>query len=49
MGTSLNIKEVMWMPNADTLELSVPEFYPKQIEFMKSKSRYTAYGGARGG
>ena len=33
----------------DTLELAVPEFYPKQVEFMKSKSRYTAYGGARGG
>ena len=39
----------MWMTNSDTLELAVPEFYPKQIEFMKSKSRYTAYGGARGG
>jgi phage terminase large subunit len=23
--------------------------YPKQIDFFKSKSRYTAYGGARGG
>jgi phage terminase large subunit len=33
----------------DTLQLDVPEFYPKQVEFMKSKSRYTAYGGARGG
>lgn len=31
------------------VELVVPGFYPKQIEFMKSKSRYTAYGGARGG
>lgn len=49
MGTSLNIKEVMWMTNSDTLELNVPGFYPKQIEFMKSKCRYTAYGGARGG
>ena len=35
------------MLNSDTLELNVPEFYPKQIEFMKSKRRYTAYGGAR--
>jgi len=33
----------------DSLQLEVPGFYPKQIEFMKSKSRYTAYGGARGG
>ncbi len=31
------------------LSLDVPSFYPKQIEFMKSKARYTAYGGARGG
>lgn len=31
------------------VNLTVPEFYPKQVEFMKSKSRYTAYGGARGG
>ena len=37
------------MLNSDTLELNVPGFYPKQIEFMKSKCRYTAYGGARGG
>jgi phage terminase large subunit len=35
--------------NYITLHLSVPEFYPKQIQFMKSKARYTAYGGARGG
>ena len=35
------------MLNSDTLELNVPGFYPKQIEFMKSKRRYTAYGGAR--
>ena len=31
------------------LTLQVPSFYPKQIQFMKSKARYTAYGGARGG
>lgn len=35
--------------DTNTLKLDVPEFYPKQIEFMKSKARYTAYGGARGG
>ena len=23
--------------------------YPRQIEFFKSKARYIAYGGARGG
>lgn len=30
-----------------TLEIEKP--YPKQIEFFKSRARYTAYGGARGG
>lgn len=35
--------------NFVTLNLSVPGFYPKQEQFMKSKKRYTAYGGARGG
>lgn len=35
--------------NFVTLTLQVPEFYPKQEEFMKSKARYTSYGGARGG
>ena len=30
-----------------TLEIERP--YPKQIEFFKSRARYTAYGGARGG
>ena len=34
--------------DTNTHKLDVPEFYPKQIEFMKSKARYTAYGGARG-
>lgn len=29
--------------------LEVPRFYDKQLEFMQSKKRYTAYGGARGG
>lgn len=33
----------------NVLNLKIPEFYPKQIEFMESRSRYTAYGGARGG
>lgn len=27
----------------------MPKFYPKQIEFMRSRNRYIAYGGARGG
>lgn len=35
--------------NKNIIELEVPEFYPKQIEFMKSKARYTLFGGARGG
>jgi phage terminase large subunit len=35
--------------NFVTLTLSVPEFYPKQEQFMKSKRKYVAYGGARGG
>jgi len=33
----------------NTLSLEIPSFYPKQEDFMKSKARYTAYGGARGG
>ena len=32
-----------------SLSLKIPAFYPKQIEFMESRARYTAYGGARGG
>lgn len=32
-----------------TLTLRVPTFYPKQELFMKSKRKYVAYGGARGG
>src|SRR5574344_2179727 len=35
--------------NVVTLSLNVPSFYPKQELFLKSKTRYTAYGGARGG
>ena len=35
--------------NVVTLSLQVPGFYPKQEQFLKSKTRYTAYGGARGG
>lgn len=34
--------------NINVLELTIPEFYPKQIQFMKSKAKYIAYGGARG-
>lgn len=37
------------MNTNNVLTLEIPSFYPKQIQFMKSKSRYTAYGGARGG
>lgn len=32
-----------------TIRLQIEKPYPKQIEFFMSKSRYTAYGGARGG
>jgi phage terminase large subunit len=31
------------------IRLEIEQPYPKQIEFFKSRSRYTAYGGARGG
>lgn len=31
------------------LKLKLNKPYPKQEEFMRSKTRYTAYGGARGG
>ena len=31
------------------MELDLGELYPKQIEFCKSKAKYTCYGGARGG
>lgn len=31
------------------IRLTIEKPYPKQIEFFKSKARYTAYGGARGG
>lgn len=30
-------------------ELVIDKPYPKQIEFFESRSRYTGYGGARGG
>ena len=30
-------------------QLILKKPYPKQKEFMKSRKRYTAYGGARGG
>lgn len=30
-------------------QLMLKKPYPKQMEFMKSRKRYTAYGGARGG
>ena len=29
--------------------LSIPQPYPKQVEFFKAQSKYIAYGGARGG
>lgn len=35
--------------NVVMLNLDVPHFYPKQVQFMKSRSKYIAYGGARGG
>lgn len=35
--------------NIITLNLKVPSFYPKQIQFMESRRKYIAYGGARGG
>ena len=31
------------------MEYKVPNLYPKQEEFCKSKTKYTCYGGARGG
>ena len=31
------------------MELDLGELYPKQVEFCKSKAKYTCYGGARGG
>ena len=30
-------------------DLLVPNFYPTQIKFLESRSRYTAFGGSRGG
>ena len=36
-------------PFKDKATLDVGVLYPKQIEFVTSKKRYTAYGGARGG
>lgn len=31
------------------MKFTVPDLYPKQKEFCKSKARFTLYGGARGG
>ena len=31
------------------MELVIPKLYPKQVEFINSKARYTGYGGANGG
>lgn len=31
------------------MEYNVPNLYPKQEDFCKSKAKYTCYGGARGG
>ena len=38
-------------PNQPTgeIKLDMGELYPKQWEFIESRTRYTAYGGARGG
>lgn len=30
------------------MEYNIPNLYPKQEEFCKSKAKYTCYGGARG-
>lgn len=30
-------------------KFSMPRPYPKQVRFMKSRTKYTAYGGSRGG
>ena len=32
-----------------SIKLKLNKPYPKQDEFMRSRTRYTAYGGARGG
>lgn len=34
---------------SNVITLKVPDFYPKQVQFLKAKSRYNAFGGARGG
>ena len=31
------------------MELVIPKLYPKQVEFINSKAKYTGYGGANGG
>ena len=31
------------------MKYKVPSLYPKQEEFCKSRTKYTCYGGARGG
>ena len=31
----------------EQIKLEIEKPYPKQIDFFKSRSRYTAYGGAR--
>ena len=38
-------------PNQPTgeIKLDLGELYPKQWQFIESRTRYTAYGGARGG
>lgn len=33
----------------NTIDLKVPKFYPRQIEFLTAKARYIAFGGSRGG
>ena len=30
-------------------KLVIPKLYPKQVQFINSKAKYTLFGGARGG
>ena len=33
----------------NAVKYNIPRLYPKQIQFFKSKAKFTLYGGARGG
>lgn len=37
------------MISANAVKYNIPRLYPKQIQFFKSKAKFTLYGGARGG